>query len=121
MDNVRLIKKGSRQRFLPFVHGVKDYRKVLNFKVDGGWIDKTPVCTAKQGNCENSCIGFPIKYINIFLLIFLQKAKLLNLIIQANEKYFYIFNFPKTYQSRLLIVGISYHGTESKRWRTFRF
>lgn len=56
MQDVRLRKKGNKG-FRPYVHGVKDYRKVLNFKVDRGWIDKTPVCTA-AGNCENLCLGF---------------------------------------------------------------
>ena len=57
MQEVRLRKKNERYNF-PHVHGTKDYRKVLNFKVDRGWIDKTPVCTAKRGNCEPMCIGY---------------------------------------------------------------
>ena len=57
MQEVRLRKKNERPKW-PFVHGVKDYRKVLNFQVDTGWIDKTPVCTAKRGNCEPLCLGY---------------------------------------------------------------
>ena len=49
MQNVRLRKKSERPKW-PYVHGVKDYRKILNFQVDKGWIDKTPICTAKKGN-----------------------------------------------------------------------
>ena len=56
MQEVRLRKKNECRK-LPYVHGVKDYRKVLNFQVDKGWIDKTPVCTAK-GNCEPLCLGY---------------------------------------------------------------
>ena len=56
MQEIRLRKKGFVRK--PYVHGVKDYRKVLNLKVDNGWIDKTPVCTAIRGNCENMCTGF---------------------------------------------------------------
>lgn len=55
---VKLIKKKDMQAFRPYVHGVKDYRKVLNFKVDDGWIDKTPVCTASTGKQEDHCLGF---------------------------------------------------------------
>lgn len=55
---VKLIKKKDMQAFRPYVHGVKDYRKTLNFKVDGGWVDKTPVCTAKKGHCEPHCLGY---------------------------------------------------------------
>ena len=57
MQNVRLRKKSERPKW-PYVHGVKDYRKILNFQVDKGWIDKTPICTAKKGNCEPLCLGF---------------------------------------------------------------
>lgn len=56
MPEVRLRKKGSVRK--PYVHGVRDYRKVLNFVVDKGWIDKTPVCSAAKGCCENLCLGF---------------------------------------------------------------
>ena len=55
MQEVRLRKKGSVNK--PYVHGVKDYRKVLNFVVDDGWVDKTPVCTCR-GNCEPLCLGY---------------------------------------------------------------
>ena len=58
MQEVRLRKKGSDRPNWPYVHGVKDYRKVLNFVVDRNWIDKTPVCTAFKGNCEPHCLGF---------------------------------------------------------------
>lgn len=58
MENVRLRKKNDRTVYKPYVHGVKDYRRVLNFRVGGNWIDKTPVCTAKKGNCEPHCLGF---------------------------------------------------------------
>lgn len=54
-QETRLRKKGKRSSCFP---GVKDYRKVLNFKVDNGWIDKTFVCTACRINCEPLCIGF---------------------------------------------------------------
>ena len=59
MQEVRLRKKNERSK-LPYfhTHGVKDYRKVLNYVVDKGWIDKTPVCTAKRGNCEPLCLGY---------------------------------------------------------------
>ena len=58
MQEVRLREKNDRRIFKPYVHGVKDYRKVLNFQVDKGWIDKTPVCTAKGRNCEPLCLGY---------------------------------------------------------------
>ena len=58
MPNVRLRKKNERTYKEPYVHGVKDYRKILNFQVDKGWIDKTPVCTAVKGNCEPLCLGY---------------------------------------------------------------
>ena len=56
-QEVRLRKKGKRL-VVPHVHGVKDYRKILNFQTSGNWIDKTPVCTAKRENCEPLCLGY---------------------------------------------------------------
>jgi hypothetical protein len=58
MQTVKLRKKNDRRVFWPYVHGVKDYRKILNFQVDKGWIDKTPICTAVKGNCEPHCLGY---------------------------------------------------------------
>jgi hypothetical protein len=59
MAEIRLRKKNERKTYnFPHVHGVKDYRKVLNFAVDKGWIDKTPMCTAIKKNCEPMCIGY---------------------------------------------------------------
>lgn len=59
MAEVRLRKKNEKKFYnFPHVHGVRDYRKVLNFKVDKGWIDKTPCCLAKRGNCESLCLGY---------------------------------------------------------------
>lgn len=57
MQEVRLYKKGKRS-IVPHVHGIKDYRKILNFQTGGNWIDKTPVCAAKRGNCESLCLGY---------------------------------------------------------------
>ena len=56
MQEVRLRKKGFVRK--PHVHGVRDYRKILNFVVDKGWVDKTSVCTAFKGNCEPLCLGY---------------------------------------------------------------
>jgi hypothetical protein len=57
MQEVRLRKKGSFTKKFPSP-GFRDYRKVLNFQVNGNWIDKVPICTAKRGRCENLCLGF---------------------------------------------------------------
>ena len=56
MQEVRL--RSGRKQPPPHVHGVKDYRQVLNFKTSGTWIDKTPVCMAVKGNCEPLCLGY---------------------------------------------------------------